>query len=780
MRRFANGFGFLLLLIGRISAQQSTLRHLPIEDIVKHRQFGQLAAPQFSPDGKLLVYEATATPGDGRDTASRANVGIPTYAKGLELYLVDTSTGESRDITKGMGDNWSPAWSPDGCYLSFLSDRDGAGKPRLWLWEKHARRLREVSAINVRSNGIQWLPHSNEVVVATYPQRLGSGGSAKLLSKSSSASMRQSRVPGSTSVEYGANFSDLKSPSPREADPWSLNAYLCDLAVIDVANGHLRWVLKRQRIGEYAVSPDGSSIAYSTPVRFETAGSQQILWDLRLVSLATAEQRTLASDVHLEYDGAPFTWSPDSTRLAFSAGGPKERTGPGDCFVVDAEGGRARNLTSFPKLGTNYKQLPPLWDTQGKYVYLIHLGTIWKAAADGSQTRKLATIDDHRVVELAAKGLNLLWSPDKGETAIALTLNKLTKQSGFYQIDVVTAQANKLFEDNECFTCINADSYLYAAARRNEIAYFAEDAGHDSDLWISDATFRHRRRVSHLNPQLDKFAMGTSRLISWLNSDGEPLQGALLLPPGYEKTRRYPLIVWAYGGENGSDFVDSFGFSATGSNLQLLATRGYAVLFPDAPQHAKTPMMDLAKDVLPGVNKTIEMGIADPKRLGIVGQSYGGYCAVALIAQTKRFKAAVDIDGPANLVGMYGEMGQDGSSFGISLLEQGQGLMEGTPWQFRDSYIENSPFFYLDRVETPLLLVEGEKDATVAPFLTDEIFVALRRLGNQVEYVKYKGEGHSPLYWSFENQIDLWARIISWFDQHLGRARRHDSVNLDR
>ncbi len=93
--------------------------------------------------------------------------------------------------------------------------------------------------------------------------------------------------------------------------------------------------------------------------------------------------------------------------------------------------------------------------------------------------------------------------------------------------------------------------------------------------------------------------------------------------------------------------------------------------------------------------------------------------------------------------------------------------MGGTPWQVRDRYIENSPFFYLDRVQSPLLVVQGTKDATTAPFLADELYVALRRLGKNVVYAKYEGEGHSPLYWRYANRLDLYNRVISWFDEHL-------------
>jgi dipeptidyl aminopeptidase/acylaminoacyl peptidase len=287
-------------------------------------------------------------------------------------------------------------------------------------------------------------------------------------------------------------------------------------------------------------------------------------------------------------------------------------------------------------------------------------------------------------------------------------------------------------------------------------------------LWESDADFRTPRRLTHLNPQFDAYQMGAAQLVHWLSDDGQPLQGTLLLPSDYQQGVCYPLIVWVYGGLLQSDSFDHFGLAATGPfNMQLLATRGYAVLLPDMPLGVGSPMRDMAKTVLPGVNKVIEMGVADPLRLGVMGHSFGGYSTLALLVETKRFRAAIDASGFADLVANYAAMRRDGTAFGISIEEQGPGSLGGTPWAVRDRYIANSPVFFLDRIETPLLILQGGEDVTVDPFLADELFVDLRRLGKEAEYARYDGEGHSPLYWGYANQVDFCNRVIAWFDLHL-------------
>jgi dipeptidyl aminopeptidase/acylaminoacyl peptidase len=241
----------------------------------------------------------------------------------------------------------------------------------------------------------------------------------------------------------------------------------------------------------------------------------------------------------------------------------------------------------------------------------------------------------------------------------------------------------------------------------------------------------------------------------------------VLLPAGYKSGELYPLLVYVYGGLRLSRNVNHFGLADGGPfNMQMFATRGFAVLLPDAPMHTGTAMADIAKAVLPGVNKAIEMGIADPSRIGVMGVSNGGYTTMALITQTKRFRAAIEVAGTADLIGHYGQMDAGGSSFGTSL-EHGYDAMGGSPWEYRDRYIENSPLFYLDRVETPLLIVHGSADPTVSAFLGDQVFVGLRRLGREVQFARYEGEGHSATNWRYVNQFDLATRMIQWLDLYL-------------
>jgi len=755
---------------------------LRIEDTLNGRRLGDLMSMGISPDNRWLAYGVTYKQDVGSfDLAAWAQTGVPISGKGTDIYVSDIQTGKSRNLTENKGDNWlpmRPAWSPDGHCLAFLSDRDGGGQARLWIWDATKDELRKVSDIDVRTEQIEWMPDSQEIMVTTVPGSLSIGDYVRKLSGVETAhNLAPGQASGSTVTLYEAAANSSGDKEAPKSDPWNLDRGLRDLAIVDVRTGKFKMIVRGQRITSYSLSPDGSHVAYTTPKRFEKPGSQQILFDLAIFDLRTMESRVVASNIRLDFDGTAFSWSPEGSYLSFHTGGTEERAY--DCYVVNANGGAPRDVTllSPQKQRSRYERSTPVWDMQ-RHIYFLHAGALWRTSLDGGKAVEVAEVPNRKVLRIVSQSGILLWESDGRKSTVVLTQDALAKQDGFYKINLATGESTKLLERGQCYTCGVLERPFAVTRDGQHVAFMAEDAQHDTDLWLSDPGFINLRRLTHLNPQFDKYNMGAARLIDWLSNDGERLRGVLLLPPDYQPGKRYPLVVWVYEGSSLSDRLSRFGLVNHGPfNMQLLATRGYAVLLPDAPQHLGTPMVDLAKTILPGVNEVIRMGIADPDQLGVMGHSYGGYSTMSLIVQAKRFKAAIEADGTADLFGDYGTMNVDGSAFGTAIQEHGQGLMGGTPWEVRERYIENSPIFFLDRVETPLLIVHGSKDTTVAPFLGDQIFVGLRRLGKGVEYAKYEGEGHSPLYWSYANQLDFCERMIAWFDDHLKKKENEPGAD---
>lgn len=755
----------LIVLWSPVAPAANTEESLSVNDALQMNSFMPYSAVALSPDGAQLAYVVLANREMRSFDRKRLFQTGVAFAR-TDIVLVDTNTGGARVLTGENYANWGPVWSPDGRYLAFLSDRDG-GQARLWLWTKASETLKEVSETPVRGDEIEWAPDGQKLIFTTLPTGFTVESYLRtLVGDPSTERQAQTDHANDTVVLYAAQAA--KSNAEATSDPWNLDLFLRDLREVDAATGQTRTLVEAQRIAAFHISSNGREVAYTRALRFEKPGSQQTLFDLLLTNLENGSSQVLAGSIRLDYDGSEFSWSPDGSTVAFHEGGTEDRNFDG--FVIDHRTGVMRNVTSFPpSLHSRYKSSVPLWDQQG-HLYLLRDGELWRASADEPAAVKPLGIDGQEIRGLISLQSNRLLLLDRRSTLV-ITSDAAKAHDTIYRIDLLRGTTQPVLGGDRCYTCELQEKFAIASSDGQRIVYFAEDAQHPSDLWIAKPDFSDPRRLTHLNPQLDRHAMGTATLVDWLSLDGARLHGTLLLPPNYAKNHRYPLIVWVYGGASLSQSVTHFGTAGTGPfNMQLFATRGYAVFLPDAPQQLGSPMVDLGKTVLPGVNRIIEMGIADPDRIGLMGRSYGGYSTLALIAQTKRFKAAIDIDGYGSMLSAYGQMDSDGTAFLQSTSEEGQGLMGGTPWEFRDRYIENSPIFYFDRVDTPLLIIHGSSDDAVESFLGDEVFVALRRLGKQVEYAKYAGEGHDPAAWRYSNQVDFSNRIIDWFDKWLRRA----------
>jgi dipeptidyl aminopeptidase/acylaminoacyl peptidase len=778
VRTWLTAVFIMVVLCTAATAQQSP--PLELDDVIRMKTIQN--APVLSPDGKWIAYvvrtrpQASVTNDDEAIRIGRFHQDI-----GSDIFLFNHATGSERNLTGEVENNWAPSWSPDGNYLAFLSDRGGDGQPKVWVWDLRSNALKNLSDVAVRIWGAQritWSSDSKRIFIPAIPGQLSGEDYLQGVIHGGNAP-DPNTVAGSTVLLYTASSEPEKYEKRASGKTLGIDDRLRDLLMIDLATGQSTTLVSNKRISQFYVATDGSRVVYSSPQGLEKEGSQQILYDLNVLQLSSGRETAVARDVPLDFFGR-FSISPDSSIISYRTNPDSQRVS--DIFAVSVNGGEIRNLTHFERVAVyepisgNWKRnfsVTPLWDSESKYIYTISWRKVWQSSIRTGNTKSVGGGDGQTVAQVVATSDNVLWTQDHGRAAALVVREELSKKEGLFGIDLVTGAVTKIVEDGRCYTCEAATDARYVAATSTatSLTYVAEDSQHPPDLWQTDFVSGETLRLTHLNPKFDQLRTGVPRLVDWLDDDGHRLQGALLLPSDYVPGRRYPLIVLVYGGVLLSGTLDRFGGYERGMpyfHPQLFATRGYAFLAPDAPQDLGTPMLDLAKTVLPGVSKLVEMGIADPERVGVMGHSYGGYSTLSLLVQTKRFKAAVEADGMADLLGMYGEMDKDGTAFGTSV-ETGQQLLGGSPWQVRDRYIENSPIFRFDRIETPLLIIHGGDDRAVAPFLGDEIFVALRRLGKTVSYAKYEGESHVPC--SYANQLDIGQRVISWFDRYLKDRR---------
>ena len=308
---------------------------------------------------------------------------------------------------------------------------------------------------------------------------------------------------------------------------------------------------------------------------------------------------------------------------------------------------------------------------------------------------------------------------------------------------------------------------------------WSDDTPEGIFLWASSREGAPVKRLA-LNEHVAQIAQGRRLLFSYRGIEGDSLQALALLPAWYEAGKRYPVVVWAYGGLVVRDTMNvRIGKNYAGTfNLEVLAGRGYVVLFPSMPLPfgVKSDVrLDLPKGVMTAVDRLIELGIADPDRLAVAGHSFGGYSTYAIVTHTHRFKAAIAMSGHPDLVSLYGqflpyERYSDRVHLGLTpvlINEYGPFNMGGSPWDDLWRYLRNSPLFYLDRVKTPLMIVHGDMDG--APIQQgEEAFTALQRMGKKARFVRYWGEGHVVA--SPPNVRHLWQQIFDWLDTHLGAS----------
>jgi len=286
------------------------------------------------------------------------------------------------------------------------------------------------------------------------------------------------------------------------------------------------------------------------------------------------------------------------------------------------------------------------------------------------------------------------------------------------------------------------------------------------------------RDVLALDTFMARVDWGQTRLIDYRSADGQALKGAVILPPDYRPDRRYPTLVWVYAGYRVGSLDNDFFLNpyAPGFyNLQLYAAKGFVVLVPSMP--LSDPRRDIyaqiPKGVMPAIDRLVELGIADPDRLGVFGQSFGGYSVYALIGQTDRFKAAVAMAGLTDLSSLYGEF--DPSARGYPGIEHqkndnwasiDQFGQTGPPWQDPANYARNSPLTYVDRVRTPLLLIHGDADIRGPQTQAEQFFYGLYMQGKAAKLLRYGGEDHG-LRRSPANVRDILIRTEEWFDRYL-------------
>lgn len=740
--------------------------------------FGHGIAVALSPDGTIVAQtlcDARRLVAPGSDQFIYfSSTGVPRTLLGCQISLVDVSSGRVRIPMRAPASSFSPAWSPDGRSLAFYSDRHGVLE--VWLWDTEHDAVRRVSRWIARpGTGLdvpQWSPDGQSLVVKVLPEGVSVEEANRTIVANPDTFVTQ-RTPV-TSVVSVWTSGDTLLRSGRDLRPADLNPAdainVADLAVIDLAGNRSRRLVRRAVIRGYWTAPRGRSVSCATLIGYETArsvhGTEQALGRISVFSMDGGPARVLAEGVRIggAGGGAILSWSPDATHIVYQTSGRLARE---DWYLSGLAGSPALNLTPEPHESWSVSFRGPIWSADGTAFYLLGSDAVWRVPVVGGGPVKVAAIAGRNLLDMrATRGGQVA-----DDLVYIVTRASTTKEEGVHTLDLETGAISKLVEEAASYVgspAFTAAMRLDISTDGSRVVFILETASRPPDLWLADRRLVNRRQLTHNNPSLEEYEFGKSELVTWKSGDGEVLYGALLLPPGHVAGRRYPTVVYPYVGTARSDALNQFGLASPGNgaeNMHVLATRGYAVFFPDAPIANGLRRAPLAEAVVAGVDRVIALGIADPERLVLRGHSLGGFTALSVLEQSNKFRAAV-ITGARglDLISAYGQMYRNGASFGPGFVEDFPFSMKAAPWSASSAYVANSPLMHLDNVRVPVLLMYGALDA--AQNQADEIFVGLRRLKRKVTYVKYLHEYHWQGDFGYGDQLDHWTRILDWLDRY--------------
>jgi len=405
------------------------------------------------------------------------------------------------------------------------------------------------------------------------------------------------------------------------------------------------------------------------------------------------------------------------------------------------------------------------WSADGKYVLLDHRYDIWAVPLTSGAARNLTggAGDADRI-----RFRIVSFDEDDDDAGVALdrpillsAFGDRTKKSGYFELRPGAKPQPIVWEDR-------AIGGVQKAADADRIIYTAQTFTEFPDYWVSDTRFRAPRRVTDANPQLADYAWSPGRvLIDYTDARGNQLQGTLALPANYEPGRRYPMLVYFY--EKMSDQHHRFSMPAYDDrpHMSTYASDGYLVLQPDVVYTIGRPGTSALDDVTSAVKRVIELGYADPERIGLQGHSWGGYQSSYIVTQTDMFAAVVTGAPVTNLVSFYNELYKSSGSVQQGIMEVGQVRMgrDSTPWSAHALYEDQSPLHNAEKITTPFLILHGTADGAVDYHQGLEYFNAARRLGKEVILLSYPDEPHHLA--KRPNQEDFQVRMKQYFDHYL-------------
>jgi dipeptidyl aminopeptidase/acylaminoacyl peptidase len=540
-------------------------------------------------------------------------------------------------------------------------------------------------------------------------------------------------------------------------------------------------------VASYKWSPDGNRIAYlmkdpdtKEEEKMKKEKNDVILVDknfkynhLYTVTVATDKEGKRATKQLTSgtYHVNDFDWSPDGSTLAFSfAPNPKINDAglESDISTIPADSGKVTSLVKRPGVDVS-----PVYSPDGKWIAFqssggqperVGLSDVYKVAATGGDLIELQKTPDRNanIVGWAQDGTHLFISENYKTSQVLLALpssNSVKIPKG----DYMAYSDSKL----PIITSLKGSGNSFSVSKSGKLSYTFEDSDTPKEVFTAGLKGENNKKISNVNADFNAPPIGKTELVSWKSKDGLVIEGLLTYPIGFEKGKKYPIVLQIHGGPAGV-FSQTYTGAPSIYVTQYFAQKGFIVLRPNprgssgyGKEFRYSNVRDWGfgdyQDLMTGVDYVLAMGIADANNQFVMGWSYGGYMTSWVVTQTDRFKAASMGAGLPNLVSMvtttdipdYIVAHAGGKEF----------------WEEYEEYEKHSAIYQIKNAKTPTQVIHGANDLRVPFTQGQEFYNALKRKGVDTEMVVYPRTPHGPQ--EPKLLIDVTPRIMTWFEKYL-------------
>lgn len=720
----------------------------------KSWDFERVKSYSFAPNGDFMQY--TLAEEEKEDNAA--------------VYLLNLATGESTLVHEKMTTYSNLTFSPQSRRLAFIATDDSlkAKKPQhtLFIYDVKNQDLAiqvEKSALKLENSR---LSPDGFIRFSEDESKIFFGVAKDYVDfayESDTTILDEERVSLDIWGWQDAEIQpmQLKNKSQAERKTYLAVMDLTTLKINQLATPELDNVQLENKITK------DFALAYTDqPYRRNYSWDIQIGRDLYLVDFKTGSQKLIEKNAsgfaRLSPEGKYAYWydSRDSAWVAFDLVADQRITLTKSLPVPFYE-----ELHDSPSLPGSYGAEG--WLAGDAAILINDRYDIWKIDPKNPAAAVNLTLGEGRKRQVTFRREQLKADEtfiDPKEPLFLSAFNEMTKENGFYATTYDAKSAPKQL-------IMTAHRYygLKKAENGNQVLVRRSTYQENPDLYLTDLTFKNLAKASNLNPQQAGIKWGSVELVSYLANDGTPLQGLLFKPEGFDVMKKYPMMVYFY--ERNSDTYHAYrppAPSRSTINIPYFVSNDYLVFVPDIKYDLGLPGPSAYDCIIPGVQAVIAQGGVDTENMAIQGQSWGGYQVAYLITRTNMFKAAGAGAPVVNMTSAYGGIRWGTGMSRMFQYEQTQSRIGGTLWEKPMYYLENSPLFTMDRVQTPVLIMHNDADGAVPWYQGIEMFMALKRLNKPAWLLQYNGEDHNLV--QRKNAKDLSVRLSQFFDHYLKGA----------